>query len=57
LTEQGFYSGSIGGHYGSLTASAVKRYQSVHGLQQTGNVGPSTRNVLNGYQEVSGYQE
>jgi len=47
LTDQGYYGGAIAGHYGYVTAAAVRRYQAANGLMQTGNVGPSTRNVLN----------
>ncbi len=47
LTTEGFYSGPVNGSYGPLTQSAIKSYQSRHGLQQLGNVGPGTRAALN----------
>lgn len=48
LTSEGVYSGPITGYYGSLTVSAVKAYQVLHGLSPLGNVGPGTRAALNG---------
>ena len=54
LTDLGFYTGAIGGNYGYLTQSAVRRYQASNGLQQTGNVGLSTRNVLNNQSGAGG---
>ncbi len=47
LTTLGFYSGPISGFYGSLTESAVMKYQTSHGIEATGEVGPSTRAALN----------
>jgi hypothetical protein len=47
LKADGLYSGPITGTYGLLTATAVEKYQSKHGLQNTGAVGPATRNLLN----------
>jgi murein L,D-transpeptidase YcbB/YkuD len=35
------------GTYGPLTASAIKKYQSAHSLEQTGTIGPKTRALLN----------
>jgi ferredoxin len=49
LSDKGFYSGSVTGTYGSLTESAVKAFQSAHGISPLGFVGPSTRAALNGY--------
>jgi hypothetical protein len=47
LTAEGVYSGPITGYYGSLTETAVQAYQSQHGLNTLGNVGPGTRAALN----------
>lgn len=47
LTADGWYSGPITGRYGALTQAAVKKYQKAYGLKQLGNVGPSTRALLN----------
>jgi hypothetical protein len=47
LTAEGLYSGPISGYFGPLTAAAVKKFQSAHGLEAVGNVGPKTRGVLN----------
>lgn len=48
LTQQGFYSGPVTGYYGSLTATAVEKFQTAHGLSAVGIVGPATRAALNG---------
>ncbi len=47
LTAEGVYSGPVTGYYGSLTQTAVKKYQVKYGLSQLGNVGPATRAMLN----------
>jgi hypothetical protein len=47
LHDEGFFNGTYSRKYGSLTMTAVKKYQKAHGLTQTGNVGPSTRAALN----------
>ncbi len=47
LKAEGVYSGDITGYYGLQTETAVKLYQSKHGLDRLGNVGPGTRAVLN----------
>jgi hypothetical protein len=47
LTKDGFYTGPITGYYGSLTEFAVKKFQSAHGIDAKGYVGPSTRVALN----------
>ncbi len=47
LTAEGVYSGPINGRFGPLTKVAVQKYQAKHGLKQLGNVGPSTRALLN----------
>jgi peptidoglycan hydrolase-like protein with peptidoglycan-binding domain len=43
LRSQGYYSGGVTGYFGSLTFSAVVRYQQLHGISATGYVGPLTR--------------
>lgn len=48
LTALGFYSGPITGRFGSLTQTAVEKFQSAHGIRKAGYVGPSTRTALNG---------
>ncbi len=47
LAAEGIYSGPITGYFGSLTQAAVKKYQANYGIDQLGNVGPSTRAQLN----------
>jgi hypothetical protein len=47
LTADGFYSGSITGYFGALTKAAVEKFQSAHGIDVKGYVGPSTRAALN----------
>ena len=47
LATKGFYSGPITGFYGSLTETAVGKYQTAHGIDPAGYVGPSTRAALN----------
>jgi peptidoglycan hydrolase-like protein with peptidoglycan-binding domain len=47
LTVEGVYNGPVTGYYGSLTQTAVEAYQSAHGLDPLGNVGPGTRSALN----------
>jgi hypothetical protein len=47
LTAKGFYSGPVTGYFGTLTAAAVKKYQTAHGISSVGYVGPGTRAALN----------
>ncbi len=47
LSALGLYSGPITGYFGPLTGTAVKKYQTAHGLDPKGYVGPETRAVLN----------
>ena len=47
LKELGLFSASATGYYGSVTATAVKKLQKLHKLEQLGIVGPGTRAVLN----------
>jgi len=47
LTEQGYYAGPISGNFGSLTLSAVKKFQLAKGINSTGYFGPRSRAVPN----------
>ncbi len=47
LTELGLYSGPITGRFGALTQAAVKKFQTLHGIDAKGFVGPETRATLN----------
>ncbi len=47
LIAEGFLSGTATGYFGSLTVTAVKKYQSANGISTLGNVGPATRAQLN----------
>ncbi len=47
LTQKGFYTGPVTGFYGALTETAVGQYQTAHGIDPAGYVGPSTRAALN----------
>jgi len=38
--------GLVTGYFGPLTAKAVRAYQRKHGLEQVGEVGPKTRNLI-----------
>lgn len=42
--------GLVTGYFGNLTSLAVKRFQAVHGIPQTGFVGPLTRAKMNSLQ-------
>jgi hypothetical protein len=48
LIKEGYLSGSATGYFGSLTASALKKYQTAKGIDPTGYTGPGTRAALNG---------
>lgn len=48
LTVEGVYAGPITGYFGNLTTAAVKKYQTMKGLDPIGQVGPGTRSALNG---------
>jgi peptidoglycan hydrolase-like protein with peptidoglycan-binding domain len=47
LTTLGVYSGPITGYYGPLTEAAVEQFQTDHGIEAVGDVGPQTRAELN----------
>lgn len=47
LTDKGFYTGPITGHFGLLTAIAVEKFQTTHVIAANGIVGPLTRKALN----------
>jgi len=47
LADDGFLSATPNGYYGAGTFAAVKKFQKAHGIKQTGNVGPSTKDALN----------
>lgn len=46
LKRWGYFFGPITGYYGSLTTEAVKYFQRVNGIEQTGTVGPLTAAAL-----------
>ena len=46
LKRWGYYDGPITGYYGTLTTAAVKYFQRVNGIEQTGTVGPITAKAL-----------
>lgn len=47
LTAGGYYSGAITAYFGPATETAVKQFQTAHGISALGYVGPSTRTALN----------
>lgn len=47
LISSGYLGGSATGYFGVLTKRAVMAYQSAHGVQALGVVGPATRALLN----------
>jgi hypothetical protein len=47
LITDGFLSASATGYYGTLTETAVEKFQTAHGISPKGYVGPSTRAALN----------
>lgn len=46
LTTLGFYYGDITGHFGSMTQTAVKKFQKSRGLTQDGVAGTTTLNAI-----------
>ncbi len=47
LTTKGYFTGPVTGYYGALTQAAVAAYQTAHGINPAGYVGPSTRAAMN----------
>ena len=47
LKKEGVFTGDVTGFFGAATLEAVKKYQTQHGLNPIGTVGPSTRATLN----------
>ena len=47
LVAEGYLSATPNGYFGTQTKSAVMKFQSAHGIQQLGVIGPSTRTALN----------
>lgn len=48
LKEQGYYTGSLSGHFGSLTKEAVQKFQRANGLEADGIAGTKTLELLYG---------
>ncbi len=46
LTTLGYYYGDITGHYGNMTATAVKKFQRARGLSQDGVAGKTTLDAI-----------
>ena len=46
LKELGYFDSTVTGHYGPLTASAVKKFQRANGLNADGVLGEKTYNKL-----------
>ncbi|MCX6721687.1 MAG: peptidoglycan-binding domain-containing protein [Candidatus Staskawiczbacteria bacterium] len=47
LSNLGFLTATPNGYYGLATKAAVQKFQKAHGIKQSGNVGPSTKDTLN----------
>ena len=47
LNQQGYLATSPTGYFGSQTALALKKFQTAHGIEALGGVGPKTRAMLN----------
>jgi peptidoglycan hydrolase-like protein with peptidoglycan-binding domain len=45
--SQGYFTGNVTGYFGSLTALALKNFQTAHSIEAVGGVGPKTRTLLN----------
>ena len=54
LTTLGYYYGDITGHYGSMTQTAVKKFQSKHGLTADGVAGAKTVEAIENAVKNSG---
>ena len=46
LKAQGYYTGSLTGHFGSKTEEAVKKFQRANGLDDDGIAGPKTLPII-----------
>lgn len=46
LKDWGLYNGDITGYYGSETTAAVKKFQKINGISQTGTAGPLTLKAM-----------
>jgi N-acetylmuramoyl-L-alanine amidase len=55
LKDQGFYSGSVDGVFGSATEASVKKYQQRYGLEADGKVGTKTLAAM-GLKDTGGGQ-
>ncbi len=53
LKKLGFFTGSVGGNYGSTTVTAVKNFQKANGLSADGIAGTDTRKLLNSGKGIS----
>jgi hypothetical protein len=53
LVKLGFLTATPNGRYGPATKLAVQKFQKSHGVRQTGNVGPSTKALLNQIQNTT----
>jgi hypothetical protein len=47
LAKEGYFKGVYSKRYGEGTVTAMKKFQKAHGLEQLGNLGPASRNILN----------
>jgi peptidoglycan hydrolase-like protein with peptidoglycan-binding domain len=45
--SQGYFTGNVTGYFGSLTALALKKFQTAHSIEAVAGVGPKTRTLLN----------
>lgn len=46
LKDWGLYNGDITGYYGTETTAAVKKFQKINGISQTGTAGPLTLKAM-----------
>ncbi len=56
LKNRGYFSSSITGYYGEVTAAAVMAFQQRNGLTADGVAGPATQNLLYNTQSSSAYE-